>query len=90
MNWIIKIDDKCKKELKKLQIQSRNLIKRYLYNRILKLEHPKQAGKALRSRLKGLWRYRVDKFRIICRIEEEQLVILVIEIGKRDEVYDDD
>lgn len=46
-------------------------------------------GKALRNNKKGLWRYRVDKFRIICKLEEEKLIILVIAIAKRDVVYED-
>ncbi len=36
----------------------------------------------------GLWRYRVGKYRIICNIVEKRLVILVLRIAKRDEVYD--
>jgi len=46
-------------------------------------------GKALRGNKKGLWRYRVDKFRIICKLEEDKLVILVVKIAKRDVVYED-
>jgi mRNA interferase RelE/StbE len=53
------------------------------------LEHPKLSGKALGANKKGLWRYRMDKFRIICKLEEEALVILVIKIAKRDVVYSD-
>lgn len=89
MKWIIKIDPPAKKELKKLNYQSQKIIQDYLDNRVLKLEHPKQLGKALVAKYKGLWRYRVDKFRIICRIQEKELIILIVQIGKRDEVYED-
>lgn len=55
---------------------------------MLKLDHLKLLGEALLHNLKGLWRYRVDKLRIICRIEEESLTVLVLEIGKRDAIYE--
>jgi mRNA interferase RelE/StbE len=55
----------------------------------LKLNHPKESGKALSPNKKGLWRYRVDKFRILCKLEENNLVILVLKIAKRDVVYED-
>ena len=38
---------------------------------------------------KGYWRYRVDKFRIICKIEEDKLIILIVKIAKRDVIYED-
>ena len=60
-----------------------------MYTRVLGLEHPKLFGKALRNNKKGLWRYRVDKFRIICKLEEDKLIILVVAIAKRDVVYED-
>ena len=61
----------------------------YLNKDVLNLEHPKVFGKALRNNKKGLWRYRVDKFRIICKLEEDKLIILVVAVAKRDIVYED-
>lgn len=91
MSWIIKIDDIAKKKLRKLDHQSQKAITTYLYKRIAKLEHPKQSGKVLVGNdYKGLWRYRVDKFRIICNIKENELIVLVVKIAKRDIVYDEE
>lgn len=87
--WQIVLDEVAKKELRKLSHQAQSLIRSFLYNRILVLNHPKLCGKALGSNKKGLWRYRVNKFRIICQIEEEKLIIVVIKIAKRDVVYED-
>ena len=56
---------------------------------VLKQNHPKQLGKVLTGNKKGLWRYRVDKFRIICKIEENILTVLVLKIAIRDVVYQD-
>lgn len=89
MNWTIKIDESCKKELYKLDKQSQKLILSHLKNKIAKLNHPKLLGKPLTNKLKGLWRYRVNKFRLICRIQEDKLIILILKIAKRDVIYDD-
>ena len=85
--WTIEFTEKADRNLEKLDYASAKIIQHYLNNKILQLEHPRQLGKALRDNLKGLWRYRVDKFRIICKIKDDQLIVLVIKIGKRDEIY---
>jgi mRNA interferase RelE/StbE len=87
--WRIKFTPKAEKSLAKLSPDVQILISDYLYNQVLSLEHPKFFGKALRGNKKGLWRYRVDKFRIICKLEEDKLIILVVKIAKRDVVYED-
>ena len=38
----------------------------------------------------GLWRYRVGKYRIVCKLEDDVCTILVLQIAKRDKVYDRD
>jgi mRNA interferase RelE/StbE len=43
----------------------------------------------LRRNLAGLWRYRVGDYRLICRLEENRLVVLVLQVGHRREVYED-
>ena len=50
---------------------------------------PRIRGKALTGALAGLWRYRVGDCRIICDIQDWRLVVLVLEVGKRDHTYDD-
>lgn len=89
MIWTIRYNSVADKDLGKLNPQFRKIIKTYLDNKVLKLKHPKQLGKGLVGKKKGLWRYRVDKFRIICKIEEDKLIILIVKIAKRDVVYED-
>lgn len=85
--WKIEFKDKANKSLGKLSYDSKKIIQNYLNNKVLKLNHPKQLGKPLTASLKGLWRYRVDKFRIICEIQEHKLVVLVVQIGSSDNIY---
>ena len=86
--WKIEFDTKAQKQFDKLDKQSQKKVQSYLKD-ILNLEHPKLFGKALRNNKQGLWRYRVDKFRIICKLEENKLIILIVAIAKRDVVYED-
>ena len=67
--WKIEFDTKAQKQFDKLDKQSQKKVQSYLNKDILNLEYPKLFGKALRNNKKGLWRYRVDKFRIICKLE---------------------
>lgn len=54
---------------------------------ISQLDDPRSIGKGLTGNLAGLWRYRVGDYRIICDIEDAVLVILVIDVAHRREVY---
>lgn len=59
----------------------------FLQDRIQPADNPRNTGKALQSNLSGLWRYRVGDYRLLCKIEDGELIVLVIEIGHRREVY---
>ena len=50
---------------------------------IAKLEDPRSRGKALTGNLAGVWRYRVGDYRILCDINDDRLVILVVADKKR-------
>jgi len=85
--WKIKIDDEAKKDLRDLDHQIKRKILSYLRKRITK--NPKDFGRPLSGDKAGLWRYRVQDYRIICRIEDDKLIVLVVGVGHRKDVYDD-
>lgn len=89
MVWKIRLEKPAEKELAKLDNQTQKQIRNYLKNEISLLDNPRFKGKGLTGKKKGLWRYRVNKYRIICRVEDGVLTILVLQIAKRDVVYDD-
>lgn len=55
---------------------------------VASLENPRSRGKGLTGNLAGLWRYRIGDYRIICDIRDQELVILALDIGRRDQIYD--
>jgi mRNA interferase RelE/StbE len=85
--WKVEFDYNAAKEFKKLDKQNQILISGYLKNKISPIDNPRNFGKPLRYEFSGLWRYRVRNFRIICSIEEDTLIILVLKIDTRDSVY---
>lgn len=49
---------------------------------------PRQRGKALSGPLSGFWRYRVGDHRVLCRLDGNVLVVLVVDVGHRSEIYE--
>ncbi|GGD73546.1 type II toxin-antitoxin system RelE family toxin [Lacimicrobium alkaliphilum] len=88
MGWKIEWDERAVKELKKLDKQAQKDIIQYLKTRIATEESPRRFGKALIGDKAGLWRYRVKDYRIICNIEDDNLVVLVVRTSHRKNVYD--
>ena len=85
--WTIKFEPIAEKQLKKLDKETARSIQSYVNSKLI--HKPRSKGKALSGNMRGLWRYRVGKYRIICRIRDSVLTVIVIEIGKRDQVYED-
>lgn len=89
MSWDYSFDARALRELRKLGKQAQRDIITYLDTRIGCDEDPRRFGKGLRANLAGLWRYRVGDYRILCQIEDSKLVVLVISVGHRRDVYDE-
>ena len=87
MTWTIEWDDRARRELRRLDPQVQREILSYFSKRIATDEDPKRFGKRLRHELQGLWSYRIGNYRAICHIENEYLVVLVLAIGHRRQVY---
>jgi mRNA interferase RelE/StbE len=86
--WRVEFDRSAARDLHKLDVQAQRLILRYLRERIATAKDPRRFGHALTRDLKGLWRYRVGDYRIVAAIDDERLVVLVVTVGHRRDVYD--
>lgn len=87
MSWIYKFDQRALKELKKPGKQAQQEIVAYLDERVANEADPRRFGKGLKADLVGLWRYRVGDFRILCQIVDGELLVLVVAVGHRKDVY---
>ncbi|QIX86788.1 type II toxin-antitoxin system RelE family toxin [Campylobacter ureolyticus] len=83
----IELNDRAKKDFAKLdkhiQIQIFKKLK-FIEN----LNNPKDDGKPLAGNLLGLWRYRSGDYRILAQILDDKLIILVVKISHRKNIYD--
>lgn len=87
MAWQIEFTPDAEKQLSKIDRQSSKRIVSFLRERIATSENPRSLGKALKGVLREFWRYRVGDHRIICRIEDDRLLVLVVRVAHRREVY---
>ena len=87
MAWRIEFTGEARKQLGKIGHAEAKCIRNYLRQRIEPLDDPRQLGKALKGRLTNLWRYRIGDFRLVCEIRDEVLVVLIVRIGHRSEIY---
>jgi len=87
MAWRIEFDPAAIKELERLDKTVERRIVRFLRERVANLDDPRQMGGSLQGTRSGLWRYRVEDYRIICSLEHDRLVVLVLQDGHRRDVY---
>ena len=87
MTWKVEWDERARRELRELDRRVQRVILRFLRERIAPPDDPRRFGKSLRHELKGLWRYRLGDYRIVCRIEDEQITVVVLAVGHRKRIY---
>ncbi|MFT4295324.1 MAG: type II toxin-antitoxin system RelE/ParE family toxin [Micropruina sp.] len=86
MSWRVALSPEAAEWLRKADPQVARRIRDAL-RMVASLDDPRSRGKGLTAGLAGLWRYRVGDYRVICDIRDRELVILALDVGKRDEVY---
>lgn len=75
------------RDLKKMDRHTAALVLGWIRKNLEGCEDPRQHGKALSANLSGQWRYRVGDYRILAEIQEDRVVILVLAVGHRREIY---
>lgn len=87
MTYHVELTDQARKALKKMDKQTARLITAWIRKNLEGCTDPRQHGKGLTSNRSGQWRYRVGDYRIIAEIQEDRIVILILTVGHRSEVY---
>lgn len=88
MAWAVELSEEADRELSKLDLQHRQRILRFLHQRVAKLDNPRSIGQALHgTRFGEFWKYRVGDYRLICKIEDDRMIVLILRVGHRKEVY---
>lgn len=88
MAWQIEFDPDALKELKRLDRPVQIRLVAFLRDRLAPLDDPRSLGEALSgARLGSYWKYRVGDWRIVCDIQDQRVVVCVLRLGNRREVY---
>ena len=88
MAWSVELSETAERELANLDAQHRKRILKYLHQRVAQLDNPRSIGEALQgSEFGEFWRYRVGDYRLICKIEDDRVLVLVLRVGHRREIY---
>ena len=87
MKWQVFFDSAAEKQFSKLGKAAQRDIERYIAKNLESVEDPRRFGKPYLS-IKGAWRYRMGDYRFVCLIQNEKLIVLVLKVGHRRDVYD--
>ena len=87
MDWRIEFSPEASRSIRKLDRELQRRVVAYLEALIADCDSPRQRGKGLTSQLFGLWRYRVGDLRVICKIQDHDLVVLVVTVSHRSTAY---
>ncbi|MFZ3266751.1 MAG: type II toxin-antitoxin system RelE/ParE family toxin [Terriglobales bacterium] len=85
--WQIEISRTAEKQILGLDRTAQKKILEFLRERLHTSRNPRQFGKPLQGDKKGLWRYRVGDYRLICDIQDERITVLALRVGHRKEAY---
>ena len=88
MGYRVELSKRAQKDLDKFDGTIVRMILKWLKKNIDNSDDPRIHGKAFKGNLAGYWRYRVGSYHIICTIEDDRLIVQVITINNRRNVYD--
>jgi len=86
MTYLVRFEDQARKELSALDNSVKIKILKFL-NKLKERDNPRSLGKPLSKNLSGYWGYRVGSYRIISKIFDKEITILILAIQKREVVY---
>jgi len=75
------------KEFKKLDKYTQQMIKSWIGKNLQNCENPRAHGKGLTANKSGQWRYRIGDYRLLCLIQDQELIILALTVGHRRDIY---
>jgi mRNA interferase RelE/StbE len=84
----VELSERFKKEFRKLDKYTQKIIRAWINKNLVDCDDPRQHGKGLTANRSGQWRYRIGDYRLICQINDNELIILALSVGHRRDVYE--
>ena len=89
MNYHVVFTKSALKDLKRLDRPTAAMITGWVRKNLEGCENPRQHGKGLTANRSGQWRYRIGDYRLLAEIQDNKILILVLNVGHRSEIYRD-
>ena len=86
MSYYVETTPRFDKEFKKLDKYTQQMIKSWIGKNLQNCENPRAHGKGLTANKSGQWRYRIGDYRLLCLIQDQELIILALTVGHRREI----
>lgn len=83
----VRFGKRAQSKLKKMDFNTAKIIMAWINKNLVDCENPFLYGKSLKGNMKEKWRYRIGEYRLICNIDEKEIIILVLEVGHRKDIY---
>ena len=87
MSYHVEFTKAALRDLKKLDRRTAAMLTGWIRKNLEGCENPRQHGKALTANLSGQWRYRVGDYRLLAEIQDDKIIILILNVGHRSEIY---
>ena len=88
MTWRVEYTERAIRQFRKLDPSVARILKAWIDKNLAACEDPRAHGKALTGNHRNKWRYRIGDYRLLADIQEDRIVILILEVGHRREVYE--
>lgn len=86
MIYKIMTNEKFDKSFKNLDKSIQRMVKAWIDKNLINTENPRQHGKGLTANRSGQWRYRIGEYRILAKIEDDKIILILIDIKHKKEV----
>ena len=87
MSYHVETTARFDKEFKKLDKYTQQMIKSWIVKYLQNCEDPRAHGKGLTANKSGQWRYRIGDYRLLCLIQDKELIILALTVGHKRDIY---
>ena len=87
MSYQVETTARFDKEFKKLDKYTQQMIKSWIVKNLQNCEDPRAHGKGLTANKSGQWRYRIGDYRLLCLIQDKELIILALAVGHKRDIY---
>ena len=87
MSYHVETTARFDMDFKKLDKYTQQIIKCWIGKNLQNCEYPRAHGKGLTANKSGQWRYRIGDYRLLCLIQDQELIILALTVGHRRDIY---